>query len=297
MITVQLMGGIGNQMFQYAFARRLSYENKMPLRMDIVTGFKNDPYKRKYALGGLRIHEQFVRAGEIPWCMRSGGLVRRSAFLCQSVVPASRRSIITEKREFVFDAKSLTRKRSVYVFGYWQSEKYFEPIEHILQSEFALKHPPLGRTLELMKELQECSSVSIHVRRLHGIADGKPLAYDINLHGACSLGYYEQAVEIIKSRVRNPQFIIFSDDPQWCKEHLNIASTAKFAADEGVVSDAEELQLMSFCQHHIISNSTFGWWGAWLGNNSGKVVIAPSRWFNSGRHRTPDLLPSGWITI
>lgn len=297
MIIVRLMGGLGNQMFQYALGRRLAHDRGCALKLDAESGFAGDPYRRQYALDAFRIQEEFAAREEIPRFMRSGRVCRRVTTLFQSFLPQNRRSIITEKEHFVFDPTVLNIKRSAYVVGYWQNEAYFKSIESIIRDEFAPRRELSASVRALMREMAECASVSVHVRRLHGVAaDGKPIPDHVLLHGACSPEYFDRAISKIESLVSNPRYFIFSDDVEWCKRNMSV-QPGRIVAAEIEVSDVDEFFLMASCQHHIISNSTFSWWSAWLGPNRNKVVIAPALWHQSGNLRTQELLPADWFTV
>jgi hypothetical protein len=115
-------------------------------------------------------------------------------------------------------------------------------------------------------------------------------------HGTCTLDYYHEAIKIMKEKIKNPYFFIFSDDIPWVKENLKIDGDAFFITGKKI-KDHEEMFLMSRCKHNIIANSSFSWWGAWLNNNPEKIVIAPKRWFNNEKINTSDLVPDNWLRI
>lgn len=285
-------------MFQYACARNLAHQYHLPLKLDVVSGFAVDPYKRRYALAGFCVQEQFATLDELPLYARKNvrGL-GRATLLFQSLLPKRWRSIIAEKEQFVFDPPVLGTQRSVYIVGYWQNEEYFKPIESLLRKEFTPRYELAPGVQALMHEMAASNSVSIHVRQLHGIAaDGQQIPQGLARHGACSLQYYEQAIARIGSLVPNPQLFIFSDNVEWCKSHTG-SWGGRIVATEVEASDTDELLLMASCQHHIVSNSTFGWWGAWLNPNPAKTVIAPNRWLRSREFASRNLLPQGWIGL
>lgn len=290
MVIVRLIGGLGNQMFQYAAGRALAELNQTTLKLDIA-GF--DTYKlHKYGLDNFMITASVASDDEIKKLV---GRTRRGAGVCRLtnlIRPYYRRSVVQE-RHFHFDPDILKAGPNVYLSGYWQSEKYFKAVADILRREFVVKHPPDQNNQEIAQEVKSTNSVSLHVRRGDYVSDSGTH----QVHGSCSLEYYRQALDILAKRVSRPQFFVFSDDIEWVKEHLDIGFPATFVSHNGPKRNYEDLRLMSLCRHHIIANSSFSWWGAWLSSWEGKQVIAPRRWLNSQEHNTADVLPDTWERI
>jgi hypothetical protein len=139
-----------------------------------------------------------------------------------------------------------------------------------------------------------CESISVHIRRGDYVTDPT-----INkVHGTCSVPYYKIAINRFKTLFENPRFFIFSDDLKWVEDNLCIENFSTFISHNGYIKDYEDLRLMSLCKHHIIANSSFSWWGAWLCENSNKIVLAPKKWFNNELNEfTYDLIPTSWIRI
>ena len=162
-----------------------------------------------------------------------------------------------------------------------------------MREEFSFKQPATGRNLEAAAEIGACNAVSLHVRRGDYAADPVVMA----MHGVCSLDYYARAVEYVLERVSKPVFFLFSDDPDWVRDHLKVRGSMRVVDQNGPDSGSEDLRLMVQCKHHIIANSTFSWWGAWLNANPDKLVIAPKRWFADGSLNTSDLLPTNWVKM
>lgn len=292
MIIVQLIGGLGNQMFQYAMARRSAILKETDLKFDISC-FKY--YEdRKYDLGCFNIAGDFASDKEI---YRLKGpedkkIPRKIFKIINKIKPYHKRSYIME-RHYCFDPDILKISNNVYLEGYWQSEKYFKEIENIIRSEFKIKHRPDPANKELGSLISGSHSVSIHIRRGDYIADP-----DINkVHGTCSLEYYNAAIEKIAKIIKDPHFFIFSDDTVWAENNLKIDYPTTLIKGNSGNKDYEDMRLMSFCRHNIIANSSFSWWGAWLGENPDKIVIAPKKWFNDQSINTGDLLPRSWHRI
>ena len=136
-------------------------------------------------------------------------------------------------------------------------------------------------------------AVSLHIRR--GDYVSNPVTN--NYHGTCSLAYYKKAVLLLKEKIENPSFFIFSDDLLWARENLDFINDMTFIDLDKSIPDHEEMHLMSQCKHNIIANSSFSWWGAWLNENSDKIVIAPKKWFSDNTINTEDLIPAKWMRI
>jgi hypothetical protein len=270
MVVVKLMGGLGNQMFQYALGRRLTYDHNVSVILDI-SELKKDPL-RQYGLHHFAIQAEVV-AGDIS-------------------IPYEEYPIIKEQH-YHFDSAVLRIPKKSYLIGYWQSEKYFTEIAPIIRQEFTVQKMPDGLNRQLLEEMGRINAVSLHIRRGDYVSNQVTNKY----HGVLPLSYYQQAIQLITQYVKKPYFYIFSDDSKWVRENIMIDYPFAVIAHNGAQDDYEDLRLMSACKHHIIANSSFSWWGAWLSTYLEKVVIAPQQWFNSCPHNTKDLIPENWIRI
>lgn len=285
MIISKILGGMGNQMFQYAAGRCLAHLNKTQLKLDL-TGF--DDYKlRNFDLQSLHTDCRIASETEIKNLLPSHNFEKALQYL----FPKKKRTYYREKY-FHFDETMLSFGNKVYIKGYFQSEKYFLPIKHILQKEFTFKDEVIKRVKGFFDSSGSPSKVSIHIRR--GDMKNDPVAADH--HGIMPLAYYQKGIEIIRSKISNPHFYFFSDDINWAKENFQHADVS-FVSGEISKTHFEDLYLMIQCDHNVIANSSFSWWGAWLNNNPDKIVIAPNKWFNNGPQDTQDLIPSTWIRI
>jgi len=293
MIIAKLIGGLGNQLFQYAAARRLSLLHRTTLKLDIS---HFDHYKlHAYALKHFSIQEKFARPEEIAELKGSmkKGLAKTVFDMSQKLKPYYRRSIFREPHLRPFDLNILKTPRDVYLDGYWQSEKYFAPIQDVIRREFIVKYEPDPKTLEIAERIAKTESVSVHVRR----GDYISIPEHNLVHGTCRLEYYDRCVSLIREKVTNPYFFVFSDDPRWVKGNLRFGYPTTFVTHNDSSKNYEDLRLMSRCKHNIIANSSFSWWGAWLNANPNKIVLAPSQWFNQFSADTRDLLPDSWIKV
>jgi len=293
MIIVKLMGGLGNQMFQYAAARRLAFANCAVLKVDL-SWFKESAgvaTPRHYELHALAIEENFATPEEVNRLVSgAANPVRRIAG--RLISSLSRKAYIRESH-FHFTPSLLILSGDVYLEGYWQSEKYFDDVTDIIRREFTVKNAPDEWNRRIGEAVSETDSVSLHMRRGDYVASKVASDY----HGVCSLDYYHAAISKITGQLRTPHFFIFSDDPAWAKENLQVDHPATFVDHNDPDHGFEDLRLMSLCKHHIIANSSFSWWGAWLGSDPHKIVIAPKRWFNDERIDISDLLPDSWLRM
>ena len=295
MIIVKLMGGIGNQMFQYAAARRLAHVHGATLKIDL-SWFENckADSPRPYELHIFPIKELIASEKEIDR-LKNTGKKRLPGWLLRLFNAADQRrskGLIIEKH-FHFDPEVLRLPDNVYLDGYWQSEKYFRDIADIIRTEFTITVEPDDKSRQMSEMIGRSEAVSLHIRR--GDYAANPVMNQF--HGLCSLDYYLKAIEMIASRVGSPHFFVFSDDPAWVKENLVSAHPTTFIDFNGPKRAYEDMRLMSLCRHHVIANSSFSWWGAWLCRNPDKIVIAPRQWFKRKDLNTDDLIPERWIRI
>lgn len=297
MIVVRLMGGLGNQMFQYALGRRLSLERGVPLKLDL--GWFEDHRRRggdtvrEYALGRWRIAaeaalpEDLARFGVVA---SPGG---RLARLFRRVMPGRGRDPAIFERRPGFDESVLRARAPAYFSGYWQSEKYFKPIADILRREFSLADAPCPHVAELARGASDRRTVSLHVRRGDYIRNPSTHAF----HGVCSPAYYAAAVSLIAAKAPDSRFLVFSDEPDWARKNLRLDWPVSVVEHRPGCSPHDEMWLMSRCSHHVIANSSFSWWGAWLCEEARKTVVAPKAWFSDPSLDTADLVPESWIRI
>jgi len=297
MIIVKLMGGLGNQMFQYAAGRRLAHHHNTVLKLDLsfLGSVEESITPRRYELEHLNIMAEIATPEEIAELTGKGSTYLQS-FLQQTrqalglLLPV--KNVITEKH-FHFDLAILTAPNNTFLDGYWQSEKYFADISDVIRQEFNVTSDPDDWNRRLAEEIKGCESIAIHVRRCDYVSNAVTNAY----HGTCPLDYYHAAIGMIVSQVAEPHFFVFSDDSEWVRDNLQIHYLTTYLNHNGPYQGHEDLRLMSLCRHHIIANSSFSWWGAWLARNPGNIVIAPDKWFTKADIDTRDLLPERWSRI
>jgi len=297
-IVVRLMGGLGNQMFQYALGRGISEEAGTEVSFDVESGFRNDGYGRRFALSVFNGKIVRAESREIPVGMSWRSPWHRVAKAGWSAIPGAWRRVVYERAPFRFDA-AVTAKvvPAAYFFGYWQNEGYFLPIQDLLRREFTLRVPASDSVAALARQISGCRSVSMHVRCEHGIgAAGKPIGNTREYHGSCGIEYFQDALDAIGVESGTVCYV-FSDNPAWTKANLRLPVSCIYVSEICACSDAEEMLLMASCQHHIISNSTFSWWGAWLGRNPKKAVVAPRIWMRGLPEAAVDICPRTWLRL
>lgn len=290
MIIAKLQGGLGNQMFQYAAARALAINKKQELLLDI-TSFdivSENITTRHFELNCLNIKTGFATPAQIKK-FENSSLIKK---IINKVMPYYKRSIYFEPH-FHFDNNFFKASSNTMLIGYWQSEKYFRSISTIIRNRFEITGALSGTTVEISKKLTDTNSVSIHVRRGDYVLNFETQ----RMHGSCNLDYYTKALEMITAKTQVTHLYIFSDDISWTRENLKLSLPATFVEHNNGQQAYEDLYLMSRCKHNIIANSSFSWWGAWLNNNSEKIVVAPKNWFNEFKADTKDLYPSNWIVV
>jgi glycosyl transferase family 11 len=263
-VVAKIVGGIGNQLFCYAAARRLALENDAALCLDL-NFFRSDVhYGREYRLDSFALppHRVVRTRRALPrWVdLRVWRLQRKAAQA--GLLPG--RDWLIEAVPGVFDPRLLRARvtRTTVTDGYWQDERYFADVEKTLRAELVFR-PEVGAHLrETAARIAGCNSVAVHCRRMYDAA-------------ALPAHYYSKAIEALATRVPAPEFFCFGDDPRWLVEQLPRGLRCTVVHDPGPRGEMSDLRLMSGCRHFIIANSTFSWWGAWLGAEPGKIVMAP----------------------
>jgi hypothetical protein len=293
MIITRLNGGLGNQMFQYAVGRSLSYVHNVPLKLDLTEfGTYN---KRKFRLNHFNINAEIASLEEIEnFKQLNKGLSGVISSLPELLRPYYKRKYIKE-HFFHYDLNIRKCSGNSYLEGYWQSEKYFQEITPVILDDFTLRERSDSLNEIMAEKIKSCDAISLHVRRGDYVANPETNLY----HGTCTLEYYKKAINAVGKHVENPHYFIFSDDPGWAKLNLQTGFPMTILDNNGPEKDYEDMKLMSLCKHHIIANSSFSWWGAWLCQNPNKIVFTPSRWFNKTEVEkdTKDLIPESWQRI
>jgi len=275
MKIVNIAGGLGNQMFQYAFALGLKNHFKQERIIIDVSTFKGLKIAREFELANVfDIELEVATPKELRQVTYYSSNPRIRAIMHKVLGP--RKTEYKEPRLFSYwGEETYSINGNCYYTGSWQNEKYFRNSEALVRKAFVFKSPLDERNVKLLEQIQECESVSIHVRR------GDYLNYPF-YQGICDLPYYKNAISYIIAHVKNPRFFVFSTDTEWCQENIAPLLSPHQCSivnwNEGKES-YKDMQLMSCCAHNIIAHSSFSWWSAWLNVNPKKIVVAPTEWF------------------
>jgi hypothetical protein len=292
-IVLRECGGLGNQLFQYAALRYYARRYGAEMRISV------DPEWNALSYGYPRPCLYAHYSITVPMQKRSlwdRMLLTGKPWLKASVAPlkgALKVQVFTQPPEhrYIFSPElPLDRAiNTLHIVGWWHSYVIVEEVARELRTELVLKEPARGRNLEVLKQIRTSRHpVSIHVRRGDSTiaATGRV---------ALPFEYYSNAISTFEERFADPDYFVFSDDMQFVKDHLPRGIRAVFVDHNDDFTAHEDLRLMSSCHHHIIANSTFSWWGAWLNPRPGKMVIAPKQWYLTEDSFYSDLLPKSWM--
>ncbi|MEG1717928.1 MAG: alpha-1,2-fucosyltransferase [Bacteroidales bacterium] len=283
-------GGLGNQMFQYAFYLYLQ-------KKGISSLYVNTSSRSLHRHNGFELFGVFPRLQERPFQECNQRIISWFLYLLYQ----SRTRIKYPTPYILFEDKnnnykiSNSSKKYIWI-GFWQKNEYVEFVENELRSLLVFNHSSMEeKNFKLQIDtIQSCTnSVSIHIRR------GDYLQKNLYpIYGTiCTANYYKKAIEYISSQIQHPVFFIFSDDIPWAKENLGLKNACYMEGNSGINS-FKDMQLMSLCQHNIIANSSFSWWAAWLNVNQDKIVLSPDKWYNIDGDTTAEkLIPKTWIRI
>ncbi len=299
MIITRLMGGLGNQMFQYAAGLVLSKKLDTELYIDLSFltdgSVRNNFTFRNYELDCFTItgkvidHERLLEFNKKRRIYERFYLHILNKIVFKNALPVPKKYVFYG---FSFDKNIVRMSDNSLLEGYWQSEQYFSDVTELLFQEFTFKSKPDEKNTEILREINDSEAVAVHVRR----GDYSSNADVLNMHGLCSKEYYINSICQLGEEVSKPKFFFFSDDMMWVKKTF---STLKCEYDIRFVENNldknafEDLRLMSSCKHNIIANSTFSWWGAWLNKNKNKNVCYPESWFADGREEK-HIIPPSW---
>jgi hypothetical protein len=292
MVITHIIGGLGNQMFQYAAGRSLSLKRGTHLWLD-VSDFSNYTLHQGYELTKIFRCTPKIATKEdirdlIGW--RTHPIAKRFLRRKGGVILRGPHYIV--EPHFHYWPGIVDVPQDCYLFGYWQSEEYFREASSVIRADFTFRAPLTDQNAELAERIGQVNAVSLHVRRGDYVSNPKSNA----AHGVCSLEYYREAIRYILDRVERPHFFIFSDDIRWVEDNLRMDLPCQYIDHNHGAESYNDMHLMYLCRHHIIANSSFSWWGAWLNPNTEKIVIAPKKWF-ANNNNAEDLFPQRWVAI
>jgi len=293
-VCVRLVGGLGNQLFQYATARAVALRNKAELVLD-ARAYSAAPAPaalarnthRSFDLQHFAIAAQIGREEQLP-------PPRSRRFCYYRWRYFGRHPRFKRQRGHGFNPSVLALGTDVYLHGYFQSERYFAEFADTLHRELRIGTPPSAENARWLDDIRAGPSVSLHVRRGDYVSTSGVRAS----FGTCSPDYYRRALARIRERSNtDPTVYVFSDEPGWVRDNLTLGAPMRVIGHNGGTTAYEDMRLMSACTHHVIANSSFSWWGAWLDSNPKKCVVAPKRWFNDRKLANPDIVPETWETL
>lgn len=275
-VVVRLTDGVGNQLFQYAAGRALAC--RLDARLLLDRAWFTAHGDRRYALGDFSINAETIATESKEyrqWNWLKTIFGRKAAHFVHDIVPPQididghRLSVFAEKRPYAYDRHFERLSGSAYLKGFWQSARYFEPYPDVIRQDLRFRDERRLANEGWRERVRNALSVSVHIRRGDYLLSADRLT--------CSRRYYDEAISLMRARLQAPRFFVFSDDPGWCRE--NFTSSDMTIVDDPVMRDGlDDLNLMASCQHHVIANSSFSWWGAWLADVSDQIVVAPKHW-------------------
>jgi hypothetical protein len=274
MIIIQLKGGLGNQMFQYALYKSLKKRGK-EVKIDEVTGFENDKLRTPVLSGWGAEYEKASKKEIVDITDSKMDIFSR---IRRKLTGRKTHRIDEESGKF---NPAILDMDEAYLVGYWQSDKYFCDKEVIDEIKKTFEKRPQDLmnnafSWSTLQQIECCESVSLHVRRTDYIDEEHN-----HIHNICTEKYYKNAIDKVRKEHPSAVFFIFTDDKEWCREHFKGPNFIVVELEEGKGTDIAEMTLMSRCKHHILANSSFSWWSAWLNDSPEKMVLVPEKWINN----------------
>ncbi|PHI20704.1 hypothetical protein CEQ90_06540 [Lewinellaceae bacterium SD302] len=295
MIYVKLSGGMGNQMFQYAFGRQVAQQLGTELSLDLTSLLNRHKEPgfvyRDYDLDVFQVEPNFLFP---PAMLR--GLFRikhnRISKFANNLALRGGKQYVREPH-FHFAPQLLEEARDNQLFyGWFQSPKYFADVEDDIRAAFRFRHRIIPGSQDLLGRIEDPAhpAVCLNVRRTDFLK--------VDTLNATNLDYFLRGAKFIGEQLENPRFFIFSDDVDWCRENLQLPYPTEVVGHEHKgFKFGNYLQLMSRCDHFVIPNSSFAWWAAWMNISPGKMVVAPKNWFTDPSIDTSDLVPKEWTRL
>lgn len=278
MVIVRMQGGLGNQLFQYALYEMFKAKG-LEAKVDI-SGYEDGRDKRAYELPKLGLSPMKADRTELHrYYADNSRLLDR---VCRYTIGKSR---YRKEKNFDFEPW-VERVTDGYLSGYWQSERYFSSIAEEIRRQVCFAQTNTEAVVRYQNMMSADNAVSIHIR-IGDYTDTEGL-----YGGICTLEYYRKAVGYIRENVKDPTFYVFSDTPDRVNEIMAGNSYKLVEGNRGEKAYLD-MYLMSCCRHHIIANSTFGWWGAWLDKRKDKIVVTPPRWNHLCRGH--EICCEGWV--
>jgi hypothetical protein len=279
------MGGLGNQMFQYAAGLSAAERLGTELIMDLswFDSLEEVDTPRFYELDNFNLNQEFINKND--FALKNDGFKNR-------IINLRKKQLNYYKEpQFNYSDNFLNIKNNTYIEGYFQTEKYFNSIRGDVIDSFTLKNKASAESSKIIDQIKNSDSVSLHVRRGDYVSNKNANKF----HGLIGETYYKKAIALINKKIKNPKYFIFSDEIEWVKNSFDLPKNSVYITHNK--SGIEDMRIMIECKHNIIANSSFSWWGAWLGQAKDKVVIAPKQWFLHNNTNISDVIPERWSQI
>lgn len=295
MVVVQLTGGLGNQLFQYAAAKSLALHHKTSLQLDVNSFLRTElpdlEVPRDFEMYNFKgVNELTVNVNDILKNKEYSFLTEKKF---ERLLPNYKRGLYKEPF-YHYDINFFKSKKNVFLKGGWQSYRYFDNFKDEIKACLELQNNAVGDAYNFFSEKSKSENIiSVHIRR--GDYLRKPII--LEWHGVMGKEYYAEAFEQIAKQQRIDRVLYFSDDPEWVSRELIPMMNGEIISSTVSKNQYQDFYLMQQCSHNIVANSSFSWWAAYLNSNPDKIVIAPKRWFNKAPYDTKDLIPENWIRI
>jgi len=291
MIKVLLIGGLGNQLFQYAASRALAikHSTNLVLNLSLLNRSNISVTPRSYELGNFSVICDVELISRFSFWER----IKKYTFFLGKLNVWK----LYQETSPSYDPRLLQQPDGVTLFGYWQSYIYFSDISKQLVCELQHSKPLSQKSNEVLDKIESSQAVAIHIRRGDYVSNSETSSF----HGVMPLSYYKHSIEFVLTKFPDATFFIFSDDKDWCRSNLKLEKSY-FVDHNETENSWEDFILMSKCRHHIIANSSFSWWAAWIADNyqeaAGHLVIAPKNWFKKVQEiHIADRFPPHWILL
>ncbi len=296
-ILIKLQGGLGNQLFQYALGLNLQKKFNIPVLFDLEDYDKasNRPgfAQRDIFLNALGL--SFEKSENPVFSLYSYPFSIKNIIKYQLKKALGSPAFVWIRENDFHKIPEVVEKYPVYLDGYWQSEEYFIENADVIKNKLKYSGTLDYKNERLRKEIRNKESVSVHIRRGDYVSNPA----NNQKYGTCSFAYYSKAIDVIKGRMHDPCFYFFSDDPLWVRDRFQNEKNAVYIDWNQDTESWKDLVLMSSCRHHIMANSTFSWWGAWLGEQERTIILAPQQWFadQSFNDRRKNIVPDRWTRM
>ena len=299
MLIARITGGIGNQLFQYAFVRSLSIKLNQKFKLDLSwyrdyhkfeeESNPNAATKRTYLLDKFNIKNNLLNPLYLSISYRLNNYSFLNKVKKYPILNHFTYSTITESE---FDINKVQNLKNVYLSGFWQKNDLFEKYSNLIGEEFTLKNKLSVENELFLNKIEQSTSIAIHIRR--GDLLSRPAAVAEQPYSTEK--YYFGSINIMKEKLKNPELFVFSDDIDWVNNNFNFDLPTTFIDNDG--PDYEHFYLMCNCKHQIIANSTFSWWAAWLNNYQEKIIISPKWWYRDPvKNESVIRIPQDWTIL